>query len=354
MIGQIDELLNVVTEKQASDLHLITGNPPILRINKELTPLGAEKLTRENCKTLIYQLLNDEQKATLERERELDLAHELGPSRYRVNMHFERGNVACAIRRLPKAIPSREELHLPKVIETFCKEIRGLVLVTGVTGCGKSTTQASMIDHINMTRGAHIVTVEDPIEYVHTNKKSVLEQREVGSDTLSFSRALKRVLRQDPDVLLVGEMRDLETMQTAITAAETGHLVISTLHTPDAPQSVDRMIDVFPPQQQPQIRLMVSLNLRGIICQQLIPRKDKKGVVPAVEVMVSNSAVSNIIRKATTQELYSVIEIGGKYGMQNMDSSLKELYTQGLISFEEAMLHTMNPESLEKKLKGII
>jgi twitching motility protein PilT len=354
MAGQIDELLNIMTERGASDLHLVAGTTPILRVNQELGPLGAEKLTRESVKNLSYQMISEEQKATFERERELDFSYELGLSRFRVNLHFERGNVGCAIRRIPKYIPSREELHLPKVIEAFCKEIRGLVLVTGVTGCGKSTTQASMLDYINMTRGGHVITVEDPIEYVHTNKKCLIEQREVGSDTLSFARALKRAMRQDPDVILVGELRDLETIQTAITAAETGHLVLSTLHTPDAAQSVDRMIDVFPPHQQPQIRLMLSLNLKGILSQQLIPRKDKKGVVPAVEVLVATPAVQNIIRKANTQEIYSVIEIGGKFGMQNMDSALKELYNQGLISYEDAMIHAQNAESLERKIKGTV
>jgi len=350
---EINSLLELLTEQKASDLHLIVGLPPVLRVVQKLIRTSMPVLNRESVKELAYQLLNDEQKATLERERELDLSAELGESRFRINMHFERGSVGCSIRRIPKRIPTREELRLPKQVEDLCSEGKGLVLVTGPTGCGKSSTQASMIDLINNTRGCHIVTVEDPIEYVHTNKKSIIEQREVGSDTLSFSSALKRVLRQDPNVILVGEMRDLETIHAAITAAETGHLVISTLHTPDAPQAVDRIVDVFPPHQQPQIRLMLSLTLKGVIAQQLLPHIDQKGVVPAVEILMATPAVSNIIRKASTQELYSTIEIGGKYGMQNMDSSLKQLYESKLITYETAISHAHNAEQLAKSLKAV-
>jgi twitching motility protein PilT len=237
------------------------------------------------------------------------------------------------------------------VIEYFCNVPRGLVLVTGPTGCGKTTTQATMIDFINTTRAAHIITVEDPIEYVHSHKKSVIEQREVGSDTLSFPDALKRVLRMNPDVILVGEMRDLETIQTALTAAETGHLVISTLHTPDAPQAVDRIVDVFPPYQQNQVRIQLSMTLQGVIAQQLLTRKDGKGVVPAIEILVATQAVRNIIRKSNTPELYTVIEMGSQHGMQKMDASLKELYDNNLISLQDALNKASNREQLEKILK---
>jgi len=350
----IQTLLKLMTELTASDLHLVSGSPPLLRVAGELTRTPYETLTAEMVKNLVYPLISEQQKYTFERERELDFASELGESRYRINLHFARGSIGCAVRRIPRRIPSMQELRLPKTVETFCSEMRGLVLVTGPTGSGKTTTQASMLDIVNNHRPCHIVTVEDPIEYVHSHKKALIEQREVGLDTLTFGHALKRVLRQDPDVILVGEMRDLETIQTAITAAETGHFVISTLHTPDAPQSIDRIIDVFLPHQQPQIRLQLSMVLKGIVAQQLITRKDKKGVVPAVEILVATPAVRNIIRKAATQDLYSVIEIGQKYGMRGMDTSIKELYEAGLITYEDAILHALNPEQLSKSIKQVV
>ncbi|KAF0134583.1 MAG: twitching motility protein PilT [Candidatus Saganbacteria bacterium] len=351
---EIQTLLKLMTDQNASDLHLVVGSPPILRITGVLTPTSYASLAPESVKSLITPLLNEEQKTFFEREKELDLGYEHGDSRFRINVHYSKGAMGVAIRRIPKKIPTLTELRMPKIVESFCSEIRGLVLVTGPTGCGKSTTQASMIDLINTTRGCHIITVEDPIEYVHAHKKSIIEQREVGLDTLTFGRALKRVLRQDPDVILVGEMRDLETIQTAITAAETGHLVISTLHTPDAPGSIDRMIDVFPPHQQAQVRLQLSMVLKGIIAQQLIPRKDKKGMIAAVEVLVGIPAVKNIIRKATTQELYTTIEISLKYGMQGMDTSLKELYQGGVITYEEAITNAQNAEQLTKSIKQVV
>jgi len=323
----------------------------MLRVAGTLVVTPYDTLTSETSKALVYSLLNEDQRSLFEKEKELDIASEQGASRFRINVHFARGSVGAAIRRIPKKIPTLKELRMPKMLDDFCYEMRGLILVTGPTGCGKSTTQAAMIDVVNSNRTSHIITVEDPIEYVHSHKKSLIEQREVGIDTITFGNALKRVLRQDPNVILVGEMRDLETIQTAITAAETGHLVISTLHTPDAPQAIDRIIDVFPPHHQSQVRLQLSMTLKGIIAQQLIPKKDKSGVVSAVEVMVATPAVRNIIRKSTTQELYSVIEIGNKYGMQSMDSSLKELYDQNLISYDEAILHAQNVEQLTKAIK---
>lgn len=345
-------LLNLVTEKKASDLHLVVNSPPILRISTILQPIKEEKpLDPKTVEALVFSVLSEDQKFTLQREKELDCAYEIGQSRYRINVHYEKGNIGCAIRRIPRQIPTLQELSLPKEIEQFCKEARGLVVVTGPTGCGKSTTQASMIDIINSSRSCHIITIEDPIEYMHQHKKSIIEQREVGIDTLGFGRALKRVLRQDPDVILVGEMRDLETIQTAITAAETGHLVISTLHTSDAPQTIDRIIDVFPPYQQPQIRLQLSMTLRGVISQQLLARKDGTGVVPALGIMIATPAIRNIIRKASTQELYSQIEIGKKYGMYSMDSYIMSLYRKGIVSYDEAMMTALDPESLAKKLK---
>lgn len=351
MSMEMNDLLKRLSAENASDLLLTVGLPPVLRITSQLIKTALEVLDAATVKKLCYSLISEEQIKRLEKERELDFSAELGDSRFRINFHFTRGEVGGAIRRIPRIVPTREELKLPKIVEYFCNLPRGLVLVTGPTGCGKTTTQASMIDIINSTRAAHILTVEDPIEYVHSHKKSIIEQREVGSDTLSFPEALRRVLRMSPDVILVGEMRDLDTIQTALTAAETGHLVISTLHTPDAPQAVDRIVDVFPPYQQPQVRIQLSMTIQGVIAQQLLPRKDGKGMVPAVEIMVATQAVRNIIRKASTPELYSVIEMGGQYGMQKMDVSLKELYESNLISLPEALSKASNREQLEKALK---
>lgn len=341
-----------MTQKEASDLLLVVNMPPVMRIHQSLTKTDYPVLTSQSIKTLAYQMLKDKQITRFESDKELDCAYQLDNSRFRINLHFERGNVGVSIRRISVKIPSLKELRIPEVVSNFCKLPRGLVLVTGPTGSGKSTTQASMIDIINSTKACHIITVEDPIEYMHFNKKAVVEQREVGADTNSFEGALKVVLRQDPDVILIGEMRDLETIRAALTAAETGHLVVSTLHTPDAAQSIDRMIDVFPPHQQAQVRLQLSLVLQGIIAQQLLPKKDGSGVVPAIEILIANAAVRNIIRKATTQDIYSVLETSSKQGMIGLDVALSTLYSGGLISYEEAMNHAHSMEELEKRMKG--
>jgi twitching motility protein PilT len=347
----IKKLLTLVRDEKASDLHLIAGSAPILRIDGALTAASKTPLSAKEVQELIYSMLSAEQIKTVEAEKELDLGFEVeGVGRFRVNVHWERGSAAAALRLIPAKILSLKELGLPQAIEEFTQEPRGLVLVTGPTGSGKSTTQACMINIINNTAAKHIITVEDPIEYAHANQKSVIEQREVGFDTLSFGNALKHVLRQDPDVILIGEMRDLETIQTAITAAETGHLVISTLHTGDSTQSVDRIIDVFPPHQQNQIRQQLSLTLVGVISQQLLPKKDGSGRVVAVEVLKANSAIRNLIRKSQTHEIPSMIEIGKKFGMQTMDAALKELYTKKLISYEDALARAMNADQLEKTL----
>lgn len=346
----VEILLKEMTKYDASDIHLVVGSVPNYRVAQELRGIGTDVLNPEGVKTLVYEMLSDDQKKRLEAEKELDFAYEVEQSRFRINVHYERGNLGCAIRRIPKQVPSREQLRLPVILENFCEERKGLILVCGPTGSGKSTTQAYMVDKINSIRSCHIITIEDPIEYIHKHKRSIVEQREVGIDTQSFSSALKRVLRQDPDVILVGEMRDLETIQIALTAAETGHLVISTLHTMDAPQSVDRIIDVFPPHQQAQVRLQLSLALKGIISQQLIPRRAGRGVVPAIEVLVATHAVRNIIRKSTTQELYSTIEIGKEYGMIGLDTALLELYKNGEISKEEALGRAINQEQLKKRM----
>jgi twitching motility protein PilT len=345
----ITTILKLVIEQEASDLIIVEGAPAMIRQSGTLTPVDNNIFSKDQAKSIIYSMLTSEQIREFESTKELDLSYEVkGSSRFRVNVHYQRGSVAAALRLIPTDIPRPEDLRLPSIISDFANLERGLVLVTGPTGSGKTTTQACMVDLINQSRSRHVITIEDPIEYVHSNKKCVIEQREVGLDTSSFSEALKRVLRQNPDVILVGEMRDLETIQTAMTAAETGHLVISTLHTNDSVQSIDRIIDVFPPHQQSQIRLQLSLTLQGIIAQQLIPRIDRKGMALATEVLVATPAVRNIIRKATTQDIYSMLEIGAKYGMNGMDTSLKSLYKSKLISYEEAFNHAMNQERFDK------
>ncbi|NQT30616.1 MAG: PilT/PilU family type 4a pilus ATPase [Candidatus Saganbacteria bacterium] len=348
----IKNLLIQLNKSKASDLLLVTGSPPTLRINNKLKKEGASKLLPEEIEALIAPLIRKEEMEEFKKIKELDTAYEDELSRYRINLHYQRGTVAATIRRIPKEIPTLEDLGFNPVVRNFTTLERGLVLVTGPTGCGKSTTQAAMIGQINRTNPCHIITVEDPIEYVHSPDLAILEQREVGMDTISFGEALKRVLRQIPDVILVGEMRDLESVQSAVTAAETGHLVISTLHTQDAVQSLDRIIDVFPPHQQPQIRTMLSLTLEGIISQQLVPRRNGKGLALAFEVLIANSAIRNIIRKGSTQDIYSMIELGTKRGMQSMDSSLRDLVKNGVISKETGLTYAINRERLEKMLSG--
>lgn len=347
----IIELLGQVLDKGGSDLLLAADTPPIIRITGRLTPFGQKALVAEEVKALTYALLTKEQQDRFEAEKELDCSYNMsGLARFRINVHYQRGTVAASLRTIPTDIPTIESLHLPQTVKDFAKEPRGLILVTGPTGAGKSTTQAAIIDMINSSRSVHIITVEDPIEFIHKNKMSVIEQREVGLDTNSFPNALHRVLRQDPDVILIGEMRELETISTAITAAETGHLVISTLHTNDAVQTIDRIIDVFPPHQQNQVRMQLSLSLQGVISQQLLPRADGLGQILATEILRMNSAVRNIIRKGSTQDIYSIMEIGTKYGMQTMDNALRDLVKEGLVTKEAALERAVNQENLEKML----
>lgn len=347
---EISKLLLELNRAKASDLLLVAGNPPCLRVNDKLVRQGEGLLTSEAIEALVAPLLRKGDMEKFKQEKELDIGYGDSNSRYRVNLHFQSGSMAAAIRRISNDIPSLEELGVPPIAKNFTMLKRGLVLVTGPTGSGKSTTQAAMIHLINQARACHIITIEDPIEYMHKPKQAVIEQREVGFDTLSFAEALKRVLRQIPDVILVGEMRDLESIQMAITAAETGHLVISTLHTQDAVQTIDRLIDVFPPHQQAQVRTQLSLTLMGILAQQLIERKDGNGLALATEVMVINSAIRNIIRKGATQEIYSMLEIGKQEGMQHMDACLADMVKQGKISHEEALFHAINRERFEKLL----
>ena len=346
----LQQLLKAMVEQGASDLHITTGTPPQLRIDGVLVPLRVNPLSPVDTKQLCYSVLTDTQKLHFEEDHELDLSFGVrGLSRFRANLFMQRGAVAGAFRTVPFKILSFAELGLPPVIEELCNRPRGLILVTGPTGSGKTTSLAAMIDKINSERHEHIVTVEDPIEYLHPHKKCLVNQREVGSDTESFKRALKYILRQDPDVVLVGEMRDLETIEAALVTAETGHLCFATLHTNSAVQTINRIIDVFPPNQQSQIRAQLSFVLEGIISQALLPRATGQGRIAALEVMIPNAAIRNLIREDKVHQIYSIMQIGqGKSGMQTLNQSLASLYLRRLITLEEAVGHTSDPDELEQ------
>lgn len=347
------DLLNLIVERDASDLHLIVGVPPQLRIDETLIPADIDSLSPSMCKEIIYSILSEEQKKRFELKHELDLSFEIpGLSRFRINVYHHRGYVSAAIRRIPLKIFSFDELGLPAVTREIVRKPKGLVLVTGATGSGKSTSLASMIDSINQERHCHIVTVEDPIEYVHQHRKSVVSQREIGSDTYSFANALKYVLRQDPDVILIGEMRDLETVRAAMTIAETGHLVFTTLHTNDAVQTINRIIDIFPSQFQAQIRVQLSFVIQAVFSQQLIPKIGGKGRVLACEVMIATPAIRSLIREAKAHQVYSAVQTGLKEGMQTMNMSLIDLYSRNLISYENVW-RTTAPEDLERLLSSV-
>ncbi|MCX8032834.1 MAG: type IV pilus twitching motility protein PilT [Thermoleophilia bacterium] len=347
----INDILKQVVEKQASDLHISVGLPPIVRVDGRLQPLDMPPLKPTDTRELIYSFLTQEQRQKLETEWELDLSYSVyGVARFRVNVYFQRGTLSAAFRLIPVKIKTLEELGLPKVLHTFATKPRGLVLVTGPTGSGKSTTLAAIIDEINRTRDDHIVTIEDPIEFLHNHKRCLVNQREVGSDTKAFATALRSVLRQDPDVILIGEMRDLETIQIALTAAETGHLVLATLHTQDCPQTIDRMIDVFPPHQQEQIRVQIAATLEGVVTQQLIPKAGGVGRVVACEVLIATPAVRNLIREGKTHQLYTVMQTGGQYGMQTMNAALADLVRRGQITKDMALRRSSMPDELERLL----
>ena len=341
-------------EKGASDLHITTGSPPQYRIDGRLTPLNMPQLTATDTKRLCYSVLTDLQRHIFEEENELDLSFGVkGLARFRANIFRQRGAVAGAIRVIPFKTYSFSELGLPPIISEIAKKPSGLILVTGPTGCGKSTTLTSIIDKINVSRNQHIVTIEDPIEYLHAHKGCIINQREVHADTRSFTAALKYVLRQDPDIVLIGEMRDLETIEAALNIAETGHLTFATLHTSSAVSSINRIIDVFPPHQQLQVRAQLSFVLEGVLCQQLLPRASGVGRVMSVEVMIPNSAIRNLIREDKVHQLYSQMQVGqSKYGMQTMNQSLFELYKKGLISLKEALGRTSDPDEFNSMLEG--
>ncbi|HEX9022070.1 MAG TPA: type IV pilus twitching motility protein PilT [Nitrospirota bacterium] len=353
----LNELLKLTFEKRASDLHVKVGVPPILRIDGRLVSLETEKrTTQDDALNTALSIMNPMQKTKFKEKNELDMAYAVpGLGRFRVNVFHQRGSVGMVFRQVPAKILSFEDLMLPPVLQKVAGEQRGLILVTGTTGSGKSTTLAAMIDYINTTRTANIVTIEDPIEFLHRDKKSIVNQREIGSDTFSFSEALRSSLRQDPDVILVGEMRDFETISTALTAAETGHLVLSTLHTLDAAETINRVITVFPPYQQKQVRMQFASVVKGIVSQRLVARADGAGRVPAVEIMLGTLSVREaIIDDAKTRQIPAIIA-GGQvhYGMQTFDQSLLALYKKGLITYDEALLTASNPDDFALKVKGI-
>ena len=347
----IGDILKEVIDKEASDLHLTVGVPPVVRIDGHLEKLDHPVLNANDARELIYSILSQDQRQKLETEWEVDLSYSLyGMARFRINAYFQRGTLSAAFRLIPAAIKTIDDLSLPKVLHSFCNKPRGFILVTGPTGSGKSTTLAAIIDEINETRADHIVTIEDPIEFLHRHKRCVVNQREVGSDTKAFPAALRSALRQDPDVILIGEMRDLETIQIALTAAETGHLVFATLHTQDCPQTIDRMIDVFPPYQQEQIRVQIAATLEGIVTQQLLQKAGGSGRTVATEVLISTPAARNLIREGKTHQLYTVMQTGSQVGMQTMNSCLSELVRRGHITRELALRRSSVPDELERLL----
>jgi twitching motility protein PilT len=354
---EINDLLRIAMENDASDLHIKVGSPPILRIAGELAPLPSEeRITQQDAMKIAYSVMSPAQKEVFTKKNELDTAYSVpGLGRFRCNIFVQRGTIGLVLRVIMKNIPSMEELHLPDVLKKLAMEERGLILVTGTTGSGKSTTLATMIDLVNMNRTCNIITIEDPIEYLHRDKKSIVNQREIGSDTESFSKALRSALRQDPDVILVGEMRDFETIQTALIAAETGHLVMSTLHTTDATETVNRIIAVFPPYQHKQVRVQLSSVIRGIISMRLMPRADGKGRVPAVEVLVATAMIKDCILDPEKTKLIPDVITQGKiiYGMQTFDQSLFDLFKSGLITYEEALRRATNPDDFVLKVKGV-
>jgi twitching motility protein PilT len=352
MAATMHDLLTIMIERGASDLHITTGTPPQIRLHGKLTPLTQfERLTPQDTQRLAYSVLNEGQKQKFEEDNELDLSFGIqGLARFRCNVYRQRGAVASAIRVIPIKIRTFDELGLPPIVEQLADRPKGLILVTGPTGSGKSTTLAAMVDKINNERTEHIMTIEDPIEFVHNHKKCLVNQREVFSDTQSFKNALKYILRQDPDVVLVGEMRDLETISAALTIAETGHLTLGTLHTNSCAQTINRIIDVFPTSQQSQVRAQLSLVLEGVLSQQLIPTPDGRGRVMSLEIMVTTPAIRNLIREEKIHQIYSAMQAGQKFGMQTMNQSLLDLVQKRKISREEALNRSTLPEELAQQL----
>ncbi len=348
------DVLIEVMEMGASDLHLTAGSPPMVRKRGVLASLDYPNLNPQQVREIVYSILTNDQRQKLETDWQIDLAYSIpGRARFRVNAFFQRASLGAAFRLIPQDMPALADLGMPPVLREFARKPRGIVLVTGPTGSGKSTTLAAIIDMINETRQEHIMTIEDPIEFLHKHKKCIVNQREIGADAKTFAEALKGALRQDPDVILVGEMRDLDTISTALTAAETGHLVFATLHTQDTAQTVDRIVDVFPPTQQQQVRVQLSVALQGIVTQQLLPSADGQGRVAAAEILVPTPAVRNLIREGKTHQIYSALQTGGTHGMQTMDAALADLVRRGLISRDLAEARSSSPEEL-RRLMGTV
>lgn len=347
-LTDVRALFRMAFERGASDIHLTEHTPPLIRIHGDLQRTALSALSRADTKRLIYSLLTDRQKAQFEREQELDMSIEVqGIGRLRINVHMQRGSIEAAFRLVPATIRSLQELGLPPVVSELARRPNGLVLVTGPTGVGKTTTLAAMVDLINHEQCYNIIVIEDPIEYVHQNHRSIIKQREVYSDTKSFANALVRSLRQDPNVIVVGEMRDLETISTALTAAETGHLVLATLHTPDTAQTIDRILDVFPPHRQEEVKIQLSDCLQGVISQQLLSRADGTGRVVGYEIMVATPAVRNLIREHATEQLPTVLQTGASHGMCTMDACIKELYDRKIVSYETAISRMKHPAEFQ-------
>jgi twitching motility protein PilT len=346
--NSIDELLEHMVEANASDLHVTTGTPPVIRVRGEVERVhGFDSLTPEETQQLLYRILSSEQQKLLELNRQLDFSYSIpGLARFRVNVYFQRESIGAAFRLIPTELKTLEELGIPSSLHALAEKPRGLVLVTGPTGSGKSTTLAALIDEINRNRSEHILTIEDPIEFLHRHKRCIVNQREIGPDATSFADALRAALRQDPDVILVGEMRDLETISTALTAAETGHLVFGTLHTQSAPSTIDRIIDVFPAEQQEQVRIQIANSLQGVVTQALLPTADKMGRVPALEILLPDDAVRNLIRQGKVEQIYSVMQTNTGRGMQTMEQSLGDLVMRRIVEFEIAITRSSRPTQL--------
>ncbi|HRI42889.1 MAG TPA: type IV pilus twitching motility protein PilT [Fimbriimonadaceae bacterium] len=348
----IDEILRLAIDRKASDIHLTVGLPPMARVDGEVVPLPYVPMQPQDTRRMIYETLTNEQLTKFEETHELDFAYQVrGLARFRFNVYMQRGSVAGAMRVIPTKIPSFETLGLPLVIREMAKRASGLILVTGPTGSGKSTTIATMIDDINDSRTSHILTIEDPIEYLHVHKKCMVNQRELHADTFTFHNALRAVLREDPDIILVGELRDLETIEAALTLAETGHLVFGTLHTRNAPSTIDRIVDVFPSDQQDQIRVLLGNTLEGVVSQQLLPRLGG-GRSASIEIMLGTPAIKNLIREGKTHQMYSVIETSAQLGMQTMDKSLADLFRNGFCTYEECLMRAVDKETFARLAKG--
>jgi twitching motility protein PilT len=352
-LTSIDDLLEQLVARGASDLHISIASPPAIRVRGHIERLeGYDPLSPDDTRALLYRILNSEQQKNFEIKRQLDFAYSIpGLARFRVNVYYQREAVGAAFRVIPTDIKSAEELGLPPVLHDLAQQPRGIVLVTGPTGSGKSTTLAAIVDEINRTRAEHILTVEDPVEFVHKHKKCIVNQREIGPDATSFAEALKAALRQDPDVILVGEMRDLETISTALTAAETGHLVFGTLHTQSAPSTIDRIIDVFPPSQQEQVRIMIAGSLQGVVTQTLLPTADGQGRVAALEILLPDDAVRNLIRQGKVEQIYSVMQTNTKNGMQTMEQALADLVVRRVVKVEDALNRSSRREQLIGQLE---